>query len=318
VRLSRASEIGGLARGAGQYFAAQDRHRVIPADWPNRECSRFIEAGGLRWHVQQAGHGPDLLLLHGTGSASHSWRGLLPLLAHRYRVTAPDLPGHGLTRCADGSMLTLPGMARAVERLLLALGVRPEILVGHSAGAALALRLALDGEVEPEIVVGLNAALLPYGGVLAGLFQPLARLFAAAPLLADSLAARARGAGTVERLIESTGSRLPAEAIADYRRVLGDPGHVSATLGMMAGWDLGPLLAELPELAVPLVLVVGDADRTVSPEQAERIRRRLPSARVVRLARLGHLAHEEDPRRLAEVIGECLDTESSGDAPAWS
>jgi magnesium chelatase accessory protein len=53
--------------------------------WPHRETSRFLTAGGLRWHVQEAGDGPTLLLLHGAGAATHSWRGLFPLLAERFR-----------------------------------------------------------------------------------------------------------------------------------------------------------------------------------------------------------------------------------------
>lgn len=66
-------------------------------DWPNREHSRFVEAAGLRWHVQQMGRGPVLLLLHGTGASTHSWRALMPLLAAEFTVVAPDLPGHGFT-----------------------------------------------------------------------------------------------------------------------------------------------------------------------------------------------------------------------------
>src|SRR5206468_2126887 len=65
----------------------------LPADWPNRAASLAVEAGGLRWHVQRAGHGPVLLLLHGTGAATHTWRDLLPLLATDFTVVAPDLPG---------------------------------------------------------------------------------------------------------------------------------------------------------------------------------------------------------------------------------
>lgn len=69
------------------------------ADWPNRAASRFVTASGLTWHVQAMGapEAPVLLLLHGTGAATHSWAGLAPLLAARFRVIAPDLPGHGFT-----------------------------------------------------------------------------------------------------------------------------------------------------------------------------------------------------------------------------
>jgi pimeloyl-ACP methyl ester carboxylesterase len=65
--------------------------------WPNRGSSQFVRAAGLRWHVQVMGSGPTLLLLHGSGAATHSWRDLAPILARDFRVIAPDLPGHGFT-----------------------------------------------------------------------------------------------------------------------------------------------------------------------------------------------------------------------------
>jgi len=51
------------------------------ADWPNRAASRKLRAGGVDWHVQILGRGPTLLLLHGTGASTHSWRDVAPLLA---------------------------------------------------------------------------------------------------------------------------------------------------------------------------------------------------------------------------------------------
>lgn len=304
-------------RTADQTSGPAARRAVAPevpeAEWPNREFSGLREAGGLRWHLQCAGSGPVLLLLHGTGSATHSWRGLLPLLAQHFTVIAPDLPGHGHTGLDPGRRaLTLPGMAAAVSALLGRLGADPEIAVGHSAGAAVALRMALDRSIRPRHIVGLNAALLPFGGMLAGAFRPLAKLLAGTPALADVVAAQARRGGTVERLIASTGSKLTPQGIEDYRRVLGRPEHVAATLEMMAGWELEPLLEDLPALDATLTLVVGEGDRTISPRQAERIRSRLASARVVRLARLGHLAHEEAAGEIARVICERVGVAAPG------
>ena len=66
--------------------------------WPHAEISRFHQVGGLRWHVQQMGEGPPILLIHGTGASTHSWRDLAPLLAERFTVIAADLPGHGCVR----------------------------------------------------------------------------------------------------------------------------------------------------------------------------------------------------------------------------
>ena len=123
--------------------------RVQGKTWPNREASSFVVAGGLRWHVQQMGEGPVLLLLHGAGAATHSWRDLAPLLARDFRVIAPDLPGHGFTDTPPAEGLSLPGMARSLTSLLQALGVKPFMAVGHSAGAALAIRLALGRTDRP-------------------------------------------------------------------------------------------------------------------------------------------------------------------------
>jgi pimeloyl-ACP methyl ester carboxylesterase len=58
-------------------------------------ASRTAEAGGVRFHYLTAGHGPPLILLHGYAETSRMWRPILPLLAERFTVIAPDLPGIG-------------------------------------------------------------------------------------------------------------------------------------------------------------------------------------------------------------------------------
>jgi magnesium chelatase accessory protein len=100
-------------------------------DWPHREASRFVQTRRLRWHVQTMGRGPPLLLVHGTGAATHSWRGLAPLLAKRFMLVAPDLPGHGFTGMLPASGMSLTGVAAALDELLRVLDVQPRIAVGH-------------------------------------------------------------------------------------------------------------------------------------------------------------------------------------------
>jgi magnesium chelatase accessory protein len=270
-------------------------------DWPNRDASRFVTAAGLRWHVQAAGEGPVALLLHGTGAATHSWAGLLPHLTRRFRVVAPDLPGHGFTDTPDRTDLSLPGMAARVAGLLNALEVRPAVTVAHSAGAAIALRLALDGTVAGP-VVALNGALAPFAGATGPLFQGLARALFANPFAAWLFSLQARDPRRVERLIEGTGSRLPAEGLEFYRRLFMTEGHVAATLNMMANWDLDPLRRDLPTLRAPLVLVVGERDRAVPPRVSRDVASSVPGAQVVSLPGLGHLAHEERPDLIAEIV----------------
>jgi magnesium chelatase accessory protein len=271
------------------------------ADWPNRAASRFVRAGGLRWHVQRMGSGPAVLLLHGAGGATHSWRELAPLLARRFEVIAPDLPGHGFTSASQDAC-SLPGMARAVGRLLDTLDVRPVLAIGHSAGAAIACRMSLDGRMAPCGIVSLNGALLPLRGIAGRVFPPLAALWTWQPLVPRLLAWRARDAGHVERLLRGTGSRLDAAGVALYGRLLRDPGHVAGTLGMMARWDLDPLARDLARLSPRVLLLAGERDRYIAPRDADELARRLRDASVVRLPELGHLAHEERPRAIAAVV----------------
>ena len=277
----------------------QDR---LPADWPNRESSRFVRAAGLVWHVQVAGSGPVLLLLHGTGAATHSWRDMLPVLAGHFTVVAPDLPGHGFTEAPATRRLSLPGMARDLQALLWALDVKPAVVVGHSAGVAIGVRMCLDGKVQPGLLVGLNAALLPLGGVPGQIFSPLARLLAGLPGLPDLFAWRARDPATVAKLLRNTGSALDARGVALYARVVREPQHAASALGMMAYWDLHPLQRDLPRLAPRFLLVVGDGDRTVPPADSARVRDMVPGATLMSLPGLGHLAHEEAPDRVCALI----------------
>lgn len=271
-------------------------------DWPNRETSAFVGAGGIKWHVQSAGEGPVLLLIHGTGASAHSWRDMLPVLARSFRVIAPDLPAHGFTSSPGASRLSLDAMARAIPALLAALGAKPALVAGHSAGAAILVRMALDGAIAPKAIVSFNGALSPFRGSEGPLFSMLAKLLFLNPLVPRVFALNALSRGSVERLIRGTGSELDARGIELYRRLMRRSGHVAGALGMMASWDLKPLQAEMTELAPPLVLVVGDRDKAVPPEDAQAIAGRVPDGRVVSMAGLGHLAHEEAPAQAVEIL----------------
>jgi magnesium chelatase accessory protein len=271
-------------------------------DWPNRAASRIVETPGIRWHVQIAGSGPPLLLLHGTGASTHSWAELIPHLSRQFTVVAPDLPGQGFTRITGRRDVSMTGMARALRELLNTLALDPRHAVGHSAGAALLARMSLDGQLDPHSIVAINGAFVPFGGVVTRLFAPLAKLLTLNPFVPQLFAWSASDRAAVERLLKNTGSVIPEQSLALYQRLFASPDHVAGTLAMMASWDLDALLRDLPNLKPPLVLVIGENDLTVPPGDAHLISRLVPSSRTIRLAGLGHLAHEENPVRIAELI----------------
>jgi magnesium chelatase accessory protein len=153
-------------------------------------------------------------------------------------------------------------------------------------------------------VVSLNGALIPFADRHAAFFSRAARMLVGLPFVPSLFAWRASDRAVAERLLQDTGSRIDARGIDLYARLFRHSGHVAAALGMMANWDLVPLLHDLPRLGPRLILVVGSNDRSIPPAQAERVRARLPAARIVTLPGLGHLAHEEKPAQIAGLLSE--------------
>jgi magnesium chelatase accessory protein len=271
-------------------------------DWPNRNTSRFVEAAGMCWHVQEMGEGPDLLLLHGTGGANHSWRDVAPMLAAHFRVIAPDLPGHGFTSAPETHRFSLPEMAKSLNALLKKCDVQPQLAIGHSAGAAILIEMALRGFMTPKAIIGINAALMPFGGIAQKLFPSMARLLVLNPV-APRFFSWTASERAVERLLEGTGSRLTSFGNDLYRRLFAKSGHAHAALGMMAKWELEPLIGAIQNLKTSLHLIVGERDSAVPPSDAKAIQKRHPSATITTIARAGHLAHEERPE---ETVAEIL------------
>lgn len=273
--------------------------------WPHAACSQFVQAGGIRWHVQTMGEGPCLLLLHGTGSGSFSWRGLMPLLSPYFKVIAPDLPGHVFTsRGPDGSM-SLNGMSEGIRALMLQLNLTPAVIAGHSAGAAIAANLVLQQRsLHASRLIGLNPAWLPLPGLPSWIFGPAAKLAAINPISAWATAKLAKRPAMIDKSIAQTGSKLDAEGMALYQQVFSHSGHVHSVLNMMAAWQLTSLSSALHKIKNPVDILVGSEDATVPPSMAEEACHIMSQARLHMQQHLGHLAHEEDPEGTASLLLE--------------
>ena len=262
----------------------------------------------------QCAHHPNpeaksILLLHGTGASTHSWRHLIPLLSDRYTVIAIDFPGHGFTAMPQDSdvaaLFSIPGMAGGVAELLMQMQFKPDIVVGHSAGAAVACMLTLDGHLQPQRLVSLNGALLPLDGVAGQFFSPLAKVLTKAPWMPELFAWQAARASVLRKLLEGTGSKLDTEGTQLYRTLISNPSHAQAALYMMAHWNLHAFWNRLRGLQDPLTLIVGSQDWIVPPSVAYRVAETLPHLRsqdIISLPNLGHLAHEEQAQWVADVI----------------
>lgn len=271
------------------------------ADWPNRHYSRFVGTRGVRWHIQRAGAGPKALLLHGAGASTHSWRGLLPLLVERFDVLALDLPGQGFS-AGIAPRFTLPSMAEDIADLLEKEQFSPDVIVGHSAGAAIGLRLITHQDVHPQRMICLNGALSPFEGIQGLIYPSLAKALSLLSLAAPAFSVAARTPGAIQTILTSTGSNIDDVGRQCYLTLLRDPSHLKATLGMMSRWNLEPLAASLTEVTMPVTLAVGLNDRLVPTKNARVLVKHFENANLMEFPGLGHLMHEEDPECISILI----------------
>lgn len=275
--------------------------------------SRIVELGeGRSLHAVQAGEGPDLVLVHGALTTHRDWlAGPFPALARRFRVTAVDRPGHGLSRRPrfEG---TPRDQAAQIRRGLDALGVARAVIVGHSMGGMVALALA---EQFPESV----AALVLVAPIAFPEARPLEHgLFAprSAPLLGPLFSALAEA--TFDRpLLEVVHRQMfapqpvPPEWKADYPY-----GEILTADAMVReGEDAASILPFAPtgtiayaDLRTPVHILAGTADRVVDPARhALPLSRLVPRARLTQIEGAGHMAHHVAPEELLAAIGKAAE-----------
>jgi magnesium chelatase accessory protein len=207
-------------------------------------------------------------------------------------------------------------MAAGVGELLKSLELSPRRAAGHSAGAAILVRMAADRLFAPEDLISFNGAYFPVSGVAGQFFSPLAKMVSRNAFMPKLFAAMADEAA-VKRLLKDTGSDIDAEGLRLYRRLFSNEGHVAGTLGMMAAWDLHWIGFDLRRLRSKLYLVKASGDRTIPPETADRAAALAPHSSVIAIEGLGHLAHEEKPQLAASIIRHPQDfvTRGAGTAP---
>ncbi len=121
-------------------------------------ASRFADVNGLKLHYLTSGHGPAVILLHGYAQNSRMWRPLMPLLADKFTVIAPDLPGIGDSEVPKGDV-DMKSAAARIHDLVNSLGIKKAEIVGHDIGLMVAYAYAAQFPTETEKLVLMDAFL---------------------------------------------------------------------------------------------------------------------------------------------------------------
>ena len=301
----------------------------LPPNWPHRTQSAFVPIGRLTWHLQvHASRKPSdrtIVLLHGTGASTHSWADLIGVLQEGACVLAIDLPGHGFTRGADPKNLTLPMMARDLHELFLEIELEKNvILVGHSAGAPLAIELAYQHSAlnNPAFqitqIIGLNPSLVPPPALYTTLLGPMVAPMATSGPMTSMIAFIASSTAMVNQLLDSTESKISDQHRDYYRFLFSQPSHVQGSMGFMAGADLPSILTRAKGLTIPISFLIGQRDSWVKENALKKIiQEYFPRAQIT-IWPGGHLLHEEQPLAAAKYIQTIvLTNRETSAAPAY-
>lgn len=276
----------------------------LPTWWPHAAASRVVHVGPFQLHTQLIGHGPTLLLLHGTGAGAFSFAPLIDRLRIGYRCITLDLPGHAFTTLAPGQSmpaLTLPAVTDIVRALLDTLDVQPVGIIGHSAGAAIGWELLRTSPHASLRLLGVNAALVPPPRAYDWLGRWWMAPIATNDLVARGLSAVASRPEAIPATLRRTGSHVPELLARCYATCAAMPTHVQGAMSLMAAWELRPLLAQLRGQAWPVHLLHGADDPWVPVAQLREALTNIDGV-TLDIAPGGHLLHEEQPDLVASRV----------------
>jgi pimeloyl-ACP methyl ester carboxylesterase len=259
-----------------------------------------LDAGGLRINYYEDGSGPDLVLLHGMFGDYLDWAPVLGLLARKFHVVALDLPGFGESGKPDVAY-TGEFFVDKLDEFFAAAGLKEIILGGNSFGGQIAMLYALR---HPEKVSQL--VLVDSGG-----FREVPE---AERAMARTILSRENLLGMPAAMIPLIFSKVFVKESAEKERYLAKqaaklktvdyPEYVRAVVGSIELSMATNLLAELPKIKCPVLLLSGKEDSVVPPEQAEEAARRLPQATLQTMEGCGHMPQLEEPEEFARRVAE--------------
>jgi magnesium chelatase accessory protein len=253
---------------------------------------------GRRVHVRIEGEGPALLMIHGFGASSAAFARLAPLLRRRMTLIMPDLPGFGYSERSPDADHSHQANAELLLDLLDHLEVGRAAVLGHSVGAAVALRIAATAT---ERVAALILASGPSRDpALPRWMEPILAL--AAPPLVESR----RAQRWLNQAAMAPAGRVDEATIASYHREARVRGHAATLVAMLARTRFGPA-PNLQVLRSPILIMTGESDRYFPPTRARTLAEELPAAGVSIIEDAAHLALEEQAEAAAGAMLRFLD-----------
>lgn len=278
--------------GCASILPFSEIRRLVPED-------RFLRLGDQLVHIEQAGAGEPVILLHGFGASTYAWRKVMPGLAGSFRVIAIDLNGFGYTqRPKDFESYTREGQADLVLRVMDRLGIEKAHLAGHSYGGGITIWLASRHPERLRSIVLVDSSAPTYAN------DRRSRLAGLRPVASLALRALLRPGSVRRSLIHSVydDSLITPEMVREYYDRLRVEGVVDAYVGLTGPLRTPPEPVRLEEIQVPALVVWGSDDKVISVNAGRRAAGQFPHGEFAVLERTGHIPMEERPEELLQLM----------------
>jgi len=255
----------------------------------------YVDVDGVRIAYDRQGEGHPMLMVHGASQDSTSWRFNTGYFAQFCDVIAMDNPGHGKSAMPPGGPLrSIPELAAYAWGVIEALGVENPIVMGHSLGGAIALRLAVEHPDRIGAVVDVDGAARTAAGVTnyrAGVLD-LVRINPTDWLETTFLSVLGR----------TTPMDRKREMASDARRVIPE-----VALADLYAYTSCNFVDELSTITAPVVAVVGEDDWSCSPELTHETYLAVTAPKSYHMFEgIGHIPHTEQPDEFNAVVHRLL------------
>jgi pimeloyl-ACP methyl ester carboxylesterase len=287
---------------------------TLQAKYANSASRYMALPGGVKVHYRDQGRrdGPVIVLVHGFAASLHTWEPWVARLGSDYRIITLDLPGFGLTSAPEGYTLGRNDFVDVVDQVTVKLGVTTFVLAGNSMGGGVAWNYALAHPDKLDGLVLVDAAGWPRQGagsddgpfIFKVLRNPVGRF-----LLRDLDGSAMTRAG-LRSAFEPTPEMVDDAMVGRYVEMARAPGHRPIIMGLMGGYDPADAASreKLGQIAVPTLIMHGDADKLIPVGDAARFGEAIPGSTVIIYPRVGHVPMEQIADRSAADLANWLTT----------
>jgi pimeloyl-ACP methyl ester carboxylesterase len=273
-------------------------------------ASRYIDLpGGVHMHYEDQGAqgAPTLFLLHGFSASLHTWEPWVGQLGDAYRLVSIDLPGHGLTRAPAGYQASIESLRDAAHDFAHTYGLTRYTIVGNSMGGNVAWEYALAYPDEVEALVLVDASGWPEAHTAKepAIFG-LLRNPTIGPIILQLDNTKLIRQGLEDAFVNK--ALVDDDMVSRYAELSRAPGHRDILLQLTIGFDHRNFATaeRLAALQAPTLVMTGDSDALVAPEEAQQFRDSIPNAQIITFDGVGHLPQEEAPDKSAAALRRFL------------